>query len=91
MSIEGFESIKLTGRNWRQYFLHESRTISKTTAEVALLRGVFTIRSGRKSNYYLDKYHPRSVKNRRRGKKQFLISDAQPIYRKKLVPSRIGV
>src|SRR5581483_3139048 len=25
-------------------------------AEVALLRGEFTLRSGRKSNYYLDKY-----------------------------------
>jgi orotate phosphoribosyltransferase len=65
--------------------------LAKRIAEVALLRGEFTICSGRKSNYYLDKYHPRSVKNRRRGKKQFLISDAQPIYRKKLVPPQIGV
>src|SRR3982750_3711313 len=28
----------------------------KRIAEVALLRGEFTLRSGRKSNYYLDKY-----------------------------------
>jgi len=62
--------------------------LAKRIAEVALLRGEFTIRSGRKNNYYLDKYHPRRFKNRRRGKKQFLISDAQPIYRKKLVPSQ---
>jgi len=30
--------------------------LSKRIAEVALLRGEFTLRSGRKSNYYLDKY-----------------------------------
>jgi orotate phosphoribosyltransferase len=30
--------------------------LAKRIAEVALLRGDFTLRSGRKSNYYLDKY-----------------------------------
>ena len=30
--------------------------LSKRIADVALLRGEFTLRSGRKSNYYLDKY-----------------------------------
>jgi orotate phosphoribosyltransferase len=30
--------------------------LSKRIAEVSLLRGEFTLRSGRKSNYYLDKY-----------------------------------
>ena len=30
--------------------------LSRRIAEVALLRGEFTLRSGRKSNYYLDKY-----------------------------------
>lgn len=30
--------------------------LGKRIAEVALLRGEFTLRSGRKSNYYLDKY-----------------------------------
>ena len=30
--------------------------LAKRIAEVALLRGEFTLRSGRKSNYYLDKY-----------------------------------
>lgn len=30
--------------------------VAKRIAEVALLRGEFTLRSGRKSNYYLDKY-----------------------------------
>lgn len=30
--------------------------LAKRLAEVAVLRGEFTLRSGRKSNYYLDKY-----------------------------------
>src|SRR5436309_3475453 len=30
--------------------------LARRIAEVALLRGEFTLRSGRKSNYYLDKY-----------------------------------
>lgn len=30
--------------------------LAKRIADVALLRGEFTLRSGRKSNYYLDKY-----------------------------------
>src|SRR5215204_3873257 len=30
--------------------------VAKRIADVALLRGEFTLRSGRKSNYYLDKY-----------------------------------
>lgn len=30
--------------------------LAKRIAEVALLKGEFTLRSGRKSNYYLDKY-----------------------------------
>src|SRR6478672_7872691 len=30
--------------------------IARRIADVALLRGEFTLRSGRKSNYYLDKY-----------------------------------
>ncbi|MDA1008039.1 MAG: orotate phosphoribosyltransferase [Planctomycetota bacterium] len=30
--------------------------IAKRIAEVSLLRGTFTLRSGRQSNYYLDKY-----------------------------------
>ncbi len=30
--------------------------LAKRIAQVALLRGEFTLRSGRKSNYYLDKY-----------------------------------
>jgi len=30
--------------------------LAKRIAEVSLLRGEFTLRSGRKSNYYLDKY-----------------------------------
>src|SRR5881275_2505140 len=30
--------------------------LAQRIAEVALLRGEFTLRSGRKSNYYLDKY-----------------------------------
>ncbi len=30
--------------------------LAKRIAEVSLLRGQFTLRSGRKSNYYLDKY-----------------------------------
>src|SRR6476469_2495192 len=30
--------------------------VAKRIAEVALLRGEFTLRSGRKSNFYLDKY-----------------------------------
>lgn len=30
--------------------------LAKLIADVALLRGEFTLRSGRKSNYYLDKY-----------------------------------
>ena len=30
--------------------------LAKRISEVALLRGEFTLRSGRKSNYYLDKY-----------------------------------
>jgi orotate phosphoribosyltransferase len=30
--------------------------LAKRIAEVALLRGEFTLRSGRRSNYYLDKY-----------------------------------
>jgi len=31
-------------------------SLAKRIAEVSLLRGEFTLRSGRKSNYYLDKY-----------------------------------
>ena len=31
-------------------------TLAKRIADVALLRGTFTLRSGRTSNYYLDKY-----------------------------------
>src|SRR3982750_2170393 len=30
--------------------------LAKRISELALLRGEFTLRSGRKSNYYLDKY-----------------------------------
>ena len=30
--------------------------LAKRIADVSLLRGEFTLRSGRKSNYYLDKY-----------------------------------
>src|SRR3954462_9117165 len=30
--------------------------LAKRIAELSLLRGEFTLRSGRKSNYYLDKY-----------------------------------
>ena len=30
--------------------------LARRIVEVALLRGEFTLRSGRKSNYYLDKY-----------------------------------
>src|SRR3954447_20418682 len=30
--------------------------VARRIADVALLRGEFTLRSGRKSNYYLDKY-----------------------------------
>src|SRR6476646_6812581 len=30
--------------------------LARRIADVALLRGEFTLRSGRKSNYYLDKY-----------------------------------
>ena len=30
--------------------------LAQRIAEVSLLRGEFTLRSGRKSNYYLDKY-----------------------------------
>src|SRR5438552_13081627 len=31
-------------------------SVARRIAEVALLRGEFTLRSGRKSNFYLDKY-----------------------------------
>src|SRR5687767_13774978 len=34
----------------------ERRELCRRIAEVALIRGDFTLRSGRKSNYYLDKY-----------------------------------
>jgi orotate phosphoribosyltransferase len=34
----------------------ERDQLAKAIADVALLRGEFTLRSGRKSNYYLDKY-----------------------------------
>ena len=34
----------------------ERESVAKAIAEVALLRGTFTLRSGRTSNYYLDKY-----------------------------------
>ena len=34
----------------------ELQQLAKRIAEVALLRGTFTLRSGRTSNYYLDKY-----------------------------------
>src|SRR5215207_8769038 len=30
--------------------------LARLIADVSLLRGAFTLRSGRKSNYYLDKY-----------------------------------
>jgi len=33
-----------------------NEALAKRIADVALLRGEFTLRSGRKSNYYLDKY-----------------------------------
>src|SRR5206468_10572209 len=33
-----------------------SQELAQRIAEVSLLRGDFTLRSGRKSNYYLDKY-----------------------------------
>jgi len=33
-----------------------SKTLADRIADVALLRGTFTLRSGRTSNYYLDKY-----------------------------------
>lgn len=33
-----------------------SEALAKQIAEVALLRGTFTLRSGKTSNYYLDKY-----------------------------------
>lgn len=35
--------------------------LAKRIADVALLRGEFTLRSGRKSNYYLDKYRFETV------------------------------
>jgi orotate phosphoribosyltransferase len=35
--------------------------LAKRIAEVSLLRGEFTLRSGRKSNYYLDKYRFETV------------------------------
>lgn len=34
----------------------DKKELAKRIAEMALLRGEFTLRSGRKSNYYLDKY-----------------------------------
>jgi orotate phosphoribosyltransferase len=34
----------------------DRESLAKRIAEVSLLRGEFTLRSGRKSNYYLDKY-----------------------------------
>jgi len=34
----------------------ERQSVAKAIADVALLRGTFTLRSGRTSNYYLDKY-----------------------------------
>src|SRR3954463_10748359 len=34
----------------------DRRQLIRRIAEVALLRGEFTLRSGRKSNYYMDKY-----------------------------------
>src|SRR5579862_8048449 len=34
----------------------ERQSVARAIAEVALLRGTFTLRSGRTSNYYLDKY-----------------------------------
>lgn len=33
-----------------------TKSLAERIAQVALLRGEFTLRSGRKSNYYLDKY-----------------------------------
>jgi len=36
--------------------MSESKTLAGRIAAVALLRGTFTLRSGRTSNYYLDKY-----------------------------------
>lgn len=38
-----------------------SEQLAKRIAEVSLLRGEFTLRSGRKSNYYLDKYRFETV------------------------------
>jgi len=35
---------------------HEQTALAAAIAEVALLRGTFTLRSGRTSKYYLDKY-----------------------------------
>ncbi len=34
----------------------QRRSVAKAIADVALLRGTFTLRSGRTSSYYLDKY-----------------------------------
>src|SRR6185295_12722708 len=34
----------------------DRESVAKAIAEVALLRGTFTLRSGRTSSYYLDKY-----------------------------------
>jgi orotate phosphoribosyltransferase len=34
----------------------ERKTVAEEIAKVALLRGTFTLRSGKTSNYYLDKY-----------------------------------
>lgn len=34
----------------------DRESLAKRVAEIALLRGEFTLRSGRKSSYYLDKY-----------------------------------
>src|SRR3954454_22027591 len=43
-----------TGTNTSSGLTRED--LAKRIAEVSLLRGEFTLRSGRKSNYYLDKY-----------------------------------
>src|SRR5205823_7214558 len=61
-AAEGVDSPSL-GRHSRRVMSITTTTaamtreaLAKRIAEVALLRGEFTLRSGRKSNYYLDKY-----------------------------------
>lgn len=54
--IAGQDELARTGGH-RGYDPRMTKTeLAKTIAEVALLRGTFTLRSGRTSSYYLDKY-----------------------------------